>query len=444
MMQPRSRYFAFFVLLLVCCAGCATHGDRLVQVREAFYAGDLDRAAQAVDRQLARGGGETDVLKLDRAMVHLAAGQPRQAEQLLREVRDRFDHLEQSDLGESALATVTDDNRLAYAGEDYEEILIRAMLALSDLMDDGDDAAAYALQVDDKQRQIVQAAENEQGDNPKLAYKQVALGPYIHGLMRDQTHADYDGVARSYAKVVSWEPNFRAGATDLQRAKHGRHSDRGNGVLYVFALVGRGPYKQETVETPSSNALLIADRILSVTGEHSLPPTVAPIKVPQVVLSVNRIDRVQVSVDDQPAGATETITDVGRLAVLQYDAVYPQVVARAVVRRIVKKGMITAGKEALNVERGSWVNLAMDVGGVAWEAAESADTRCWGLLPDKIQVLRLELPAGEHRIALQGSDGSTVLGPESVQTVTIADGRNTYLMAHFLDTGPIGTTLVGR
>ena len=31
---------------------------------------------------------------------------------------------------------------------------------------------------------------------------------------------------------------------------------------------------------------------------------------------------------------------------------------------------------------------------MAWEASEAADTRCWGLLPDKIQVLRIELPAG--------------------------------------------------
>jgi len=42
--------------------------------------------------------------------------------------------------------------------------------------------------------------------------------------------------------------------------------------------------------------------------------------------------------------------------------------------------------------------LAVDLAGVAWEATESADTRCWGLLPDQIQVLRVELPAGRHEI----------------------------------------------
>ncbi len=81
----------------------------------------------------------------------------------------------------------------------------------------------------------------------------------------------------------------------------------------------------------------------------------------------------------------------------------------------------------------------MDVGGVVWEATESADTRCWGLLPDRIQVLRLELPAGEHRIGLRPANGTEVLGSEATKTVTIVDGRNTYLLANFP-----GPRLVGQ
>ena len=43
----------------------------------------------------------------------------------------------------------------------------------------------------------------------------------------------------------------------------------------------------------------------------------------------------------------------------------------------------------------------LNAAGVVWEATESADTRCWGLLPEKIQVLRIELPAGQHQLSLQ-------------------------------------------
>jgi hypothetical protein len=168
------------------------------------------------------------------------------------------------------------------------------------------------------------------------------------------------------------------------------------------------------------------------------------VKVPQVVLSPNRIRRVSVSVAGQLAGTTETITDVGQLAVQQHGAIYDRVLAQAVVRRIVKKGVIYGAKEALDVENNTWANLVLDLGGVVWEATEAADTRCWGLLPDKIQVLRLELPAGEHRISLQAADDRGPIGPKQSSTVPIQNGRNTYLLAAFPDAHLVGRMLISQ
>jgi uncharacterized protein len=435
--------FTCLVLCSFSLAGCATYDQRFSDVRGTFYSGDLDRAAQAIDKGLKHAHHEADVLKLERAIVDLSAGKPKEAEQTLREVRDRFDYLEQKSLGESALSMITDENSKSYAGEDYEKILIRSFLALSNLMTGGGDAGAYGLQITDKQQQIINAGTDKEGNNPKLVYKQVALGPYIHGLIREETHANYDDVARASAMVVSWQPDFVYGRQDLQRAQAGRHSAPGNGVLYVFTLVGRGPHKVETLEIPSTVALLVADRILSNNSTYSLPPTIAPIKVPKVAVSQNNVSHVRVSVDRQLVGSTATITDVGRMAVEQYEAIYPHVIATAVVRRIVKKGIIYGTKEAVGANRNSLFNVALDVAGVAWEATEAADTRCWGLLPDKIQVLRLELPAGQHQISLAAA-GTFGVGREETQSVTIADARNTYMLANFPDSQLVGQILASR
>jgi hypothetical protein len=176
----------------------------------------------------------------------------------------------------------------------------------------------------------------------------------------------------------------------------------------------------------------VADRILSYTGKHTLPPTVAPIKVPVVVVPHNDVQGVQVTVGGQPRGQTETLTDVGRLAMEQSEALLPQVLGRAIARRVVKKAAIYGAKEGLEQKKGSGLSLALDLAGVVWEATESADTRCWGLLPEKIQVLRLELPAGTHQVALQPvSRQGYPLGPVETTTVQIDDGRNTYALASF-------------
>ena len=211
-------------------------------------------------------------------------------------------------------------------------------------------------------------------------------------------------------------------------------------MLYVFAFVGRGPYKEEASEVPTTQAQFIAEAILMAAGKRTLPPIPTPVKVPLVVRSANRVERVLVGVDGQPAGATETITDVGQLAVQQYQAVYPYVIARAVARRAVKTAAVVAVKEGTGGN--GWVGLAMEAAGVAWEASESADTRCWALLPDTIQVLRVELPAGAHRLTLRPGRAATPIGPEALTTVAIEDGRNTYALVCCPDTRVAGQVLV--
>jgi hypothetical protein len=432
------------LLLLSAAGGCASYDQHAALMREQFYASNLTGARETIAKVRKRHRKEGDVLALEQAVVALADGQPKEAERTLREVRDHFDYLEQQSAGEMALSMITDDNRRGYAGEDYEKVLVRAFLAISNLMTDGGDAGAYALQVADKQQQIIESGVDKQGENPKLAYQRVALGPYIHGLLREQTHSNYDDAARDLATVCSWQPDFPFGQQDLQRATNGRHSAPGNGVLYVFALVGRGPYKEQTVQMPTTAALLVADRILSATNKYTLPPTIAPVKVPKVVVPGSVVREVRVSVDQQVVGGTATISDIGHMAVQQYDAIFPRVLARAVVRRVVKKGIVLGAKEATGQSAYTLGSLVLDGVGIAWEASEAADTRAWTLLPDKIQVLRIELPAGTHQLALEPMTVYNTTGPIERQEITIGNGRNTYLLANFPDNHLVGKILTNQ
>ena len=434
------RLLLIFVVAAV--SGCQTHAVRLRDAREAFHAGDLVRAAQLLDDETYR-ERERDCVLLDEAIVELVAGRPAEAEQQLRYVRDRFDHLQQQNLAESGVSLLTDDTTRAYGGEDYEQVLIRAVLAISNLMHDGGDANAYCLQLDEKQRQIIEGGLLGAEGNPKLAYKQVALGAYLHGTLAEQTHLNYDDAQRSFARVVSWQPAFTAGRIDLQRATRGVHSAPGNGVVYVLALVGRGPYKEEVVAEATTSALLVADRILTAVGDHSLPPTIAPVKIPQIVVPRNRIDAVQVLVDQRPRGVTQTVTDVGQLAVGQFQAVRDHLIGRAVVRRIVKKAAIYSTKDALNIDN-SLASFALNAAGVVWEATESADTRCWGLLPEKIQVLRVELPAGSCVLQLRPLAAGRTFGAAADCTLEVVDGRNTYVLACFPDDRLVGQILTSQ
>ena len=82
----------------------------------------------------------------------------------------------------------------------------------------------------------------------------------------------------------------------------------------------------------------------------------------------------------------------------------------------------------------------MNIVGVAWEATENADVRCWGLLPDRIQVLRLPLPAGEHEVTLQ----SSLRGTPARTKVTVPEGRNVYLLGQFPESQLVGELVISN
>ncbi len=430
-------HLAILLLLLLqitILPGCASHADRAVSIRHSFYAGKLDTALAQTELKNKEKEHDADVLKLNRAMIHLAGGDPAASEKILREIRDRFDLLEEKTLTQKVASLATDDRKLPYAGEEYEKILIRVMLAISNMMYDGGDVNAYALQIAAKQQELLQSVQEKSKEKElevdlAALNKQLAVGSYFRAAILESSPLDYDDVQRYRVQVANWQPEFRDAKIDLARAQSGRHSSPGHGVVYVIALVGEGPYKEEAVEVPTTASLLIADRILSAVGKYELPPNIAPVKIPIVVRTAQQIESVVVSKQGNILGTTATLMDISSLAVEQNRLQRDDVIARAVARRIAKKGTVYAMKSGLSVEKSPEIDLLLTVAGVAWEATERADTRCWSILPDRIQVLRFELPAGEHQLNLSAQLRGNRAGKPTSVSVNVIDGKTTFLLS---------------
>jgi len=441
-------YLAACLLVLI-SNGCSTHSKRISQPRNLFYDGQLTACREGLEKLAKSNRHDRDVVNLDLAVVDLLSGQPKQAESKLRAVRDRFDHLEQDSIAEKTASMWTDEQVRSYAGEDYEKILIRVFLSLSSLMQDGLDAESYTLQIQDKHEQLTKSLAKPSAP-PEVSptdsnlpdavapskghgkeYQPLPLGFYMRGMLREATHRDYDDAVRNYEIASSLLPACLPLQWDLARARDGIHSQPGHGVVYVFAMVGRGPYKIEVAEQPTSDALLIADRIVSAVGPYKLPPTIAPIKIPDIAVPPSDVDSVGIRVDGHSIGPTASLANIEQLAVSTYRANRNSVIARAVARRVVKKATIAAAKKGMGTD--GLTALGMDIAGIAWEASEAADTRCWGLLPRDIQVLRVEAPAGDHQLQLNALLGNRPVGPAQSTQIQVIDGRNTYVLCWFPD-----------
>jgi hypothetical protein len=480
---------ALFLLVgLAIFAGCQTHRQVIEQAHQSFWEGDLDRSAAELQRAVERPKNDLAVLKLDQSMVEFQRGRFTESQSLLKEVRQQFSEIPPAaQTARSAMAYLTDDTRRAYTGEDHEKLLLQVMLALQSLLRSDGDAMAYAHQLGLETEALLESRPVEQpppspeqpavaastpppsndadqarpeatqvvlADSPPVAPLvpkidpirfELAFAPLLRSLIRGQSALNHDDLVRNLRVANEWRPGSEFLQAELARAEAGELTPPGYGTLYVVALVGRGPRKVTGTEEVTSQALLVADQIVSALGNYTLPPTVAPIKIARIELSPITVDSLRVSVNGQELGITENISDIGRLAMARQKEQMPEIVGRAVARRVLKKGMIVAGMSAAGAEKGSGndlTSLVYTAAGVAWEAAEQADLRSWSLLPGSIQIYRIDLPAGQHRLDLRGEFQGRTVSSRFSSPLLIRDGYATFAIATLPDRSATGRVFV--
>lgn len=438
-----------FIVSFASGTGCARKAATITDARGLYAGGDLAAAASSLQSVVDGRGRYGDSAALDLAMVKLASGQPQAAEADFRRLRDRFDAIPKLSLAHEFASVMTDDSARIYEPAGHELVMIRAMLSLCSLASDQMDAEAYALQATVKQDDLRQQAEGRGLAIASEDFQAIAFAPYLRGMLREATHRNYDDAAKAYQLVSSVRPDFAPVGEDIQRASTGVHSQPGHGVLYVFACVGEGPVLVESEASTTTTALSIASSALNAEtnkkqdvagpagdagddqddGSLVVLPNIASVKVPTVSIPGSQISAVGIRVDGNLFGATQTLTDVGELAINQSEAELPWTIARAVIRRATKEATVAAVGDSLGLE-GNAGSIFHFAASTAWSSTEGADTRCWGLLPREIQVLRAELPAGVYDMSAEplGFAGE-LIGQPSGKSIRITSGRNTYAIA---------------
>jgi uncharacterized protein len=424
--------------------GCVSHQQKVEKARDLYWQGDFGAARTGFDEAIKRPKRDIEVLKLDQAMVHFANGEPEAAAVLLREVRDHFDQPDIAGSVQKATSFLTDDTARPYSGEDHEKILLRVMLTLIDLVRQNGDAVAYAHQTGESIDDLLASrptpadsaldsledapADASPAAKPDIVREELAIAPVMRALVRKSSRMNHDEVLRNFRVATEWRSTSPFLRQELQALEERRDIPRGYGSLYIVMFTGRGPVKKEVTEPVTSQSLLIADRLLSAMGDYELPPTIAPVKIAAMVPSESRVDGLLVSFGDRIVGSMEPIADLNRLAYARHQELLPEIIARAVVRRIVKKTVVVASQSATGA-KGDLSSVAWSLAGVLWEASEKADLRSWTLLPGQIQIIRLDIPAGVHQLRLIPTLNGHMTGVRPIEcNVDVIDGEISFAL----------------
>ncbi len=308
-------------------AGCASHASKIAGFREAWGAGNFDGAEQAIDQFIASeagvaletvekskgaddsikaSSGNTFLLLLEKAMTRLAHGDSGSCVRVLLKARDEMDRHYQTSYADYFKSALTDDESMAYAGADYEHIMVRVLLAVTDLLTGTGDAYAYSLQVGEKQEEIIGTSFGDEKNKyqPRKQYQRVAMGSYVQGLI-NEGNLYASEAALAYEKGLSFEgakapaagaepvPPEQIAAiqsanqssvgvlrTALDRSRGGKYAPDGYGVVHVFYLGGRGPHLEATTQNPTSQAVAMAAVGITFTSGSAAQLGQAPVKVP--------------------------------------------------------------------------------------------------------------------------------------------------------------------
>lgn len=473
------------LIALVFGSGCQTWTKSHEAAVSSFGSGELQVTQTALANSQKAFRSEKHLLELDQGILDLATGEVDHAEVRFRTVREELEHLEQADAAEQTASMLTDSRATAYSGRDFERHMVLNMAFITSLLGNSQDAFAYSLQASEASSQrremiIAAAAKANAGavaQNPEDAAGRATLTPvsfapldpveprssvvdqplalstYLSAAVQSESISHHRETERALSELGFWNSRFSERSVQPESAAgFGTQCEPGYGTLHVIALVGKAPqWVSESAEATSA-ALLIADRIISMAGKHTLPPTIAAVKIarPQPQPNLLPVSALRCSVKLENASPQEflpplsfaTVVDLNEVAEASYREHRDKEIAHAVVRRVMKKGAVYVLKETQNIHGNSLIDLGINVAGVAWEAMEKADTRSWRMLPARIDVARVELLAGEWTTTLK-LDSYQASSSQQSLSVHIQDGRNTYILCIVPEHGMVGRILVG-
>ncbi|MDQ6732691.1 MAG: hypothetical protein M3Z35_01035 [Nitrospirota bacterium] len=467
------RYLAACVIGLG-LSGCAHPSTRYALVEDSLRAGDTLRAVQIIEQSEREYGSESRILyEMDRGMTLHVAGQYQASNTMLDQAEDEVERLYTRRATTETKAFLTNDSKLPFEGDPYEQTMINVVKALNyAAMGNWTEALVEARRIDHRLNVLMDRT------GPKEGYRDDAFARYLSGLLYEisgdlnNAFIAYRKAYELYGAVRSWAhvalpPMLRADLLRMTEALHmtQEHEEykrefpdvvwrpyeetKELGQIVLVSHNGRSPRKEDRmIDVPVSldalNLVLISKALGNRQREtnpgrqtaesvlYGLNGHIVRVAIPMLVPQKTQIAYGEVMLTGQTgsfhahtelmqnftAVAERSLSD--RLAGISVKAV-----ARAVVKYSMAEGVGRGARAAAGKDAGPLVGLIVGSLAKAWAvASEESDKRTWRTLPDEIQIARLWAPPGEYELRTQyaGRDAGHI-GRDVVKILTIRSGE---------------------
>jgi len=416
------------MLILSACAG----GNVFSRLNENLTSGDCPAAIALVNEGGdAYGNNEQLLYLLDAAMVTMQCGDFDAAQAHFRSAEDLAESLWTESISRNALSLVTNDTVFAYAGEDFERVMLHLMSAIGYLQAGRPDEAL----VEARRLDTLLAVYNDKYET-KNCYKEDAFARYLSGILHE-ADGDWDAAFIDYRRAVAvYREDYGVYDTglpeiltaDLVRAASvvDRMDDigglvSGERIDRLSRLVISPDHAKVVFITFAGYAPRKVQEMVVVPTPHG-PVGVA---FPRMVVTPPRCSRGRLKLyagDDRFESDLVLVEDINRIAVKNLDdrkgRILAKAIARAVAKQVVIHGIARSGNDRNDRQAIEGILNLVNIFMV-----ERADTRSWRTLPGRIYMTRMRVPAGEYVAELEACDGVVA----EIGTLSMAPGTTRYL-----------------
>lgn len=442
--------FPFLLLVLTVMAGCAPSTNHLQIVEKNIHNRNY-KAAIKVLKKNKKEYREKDqvVYQTEMGMLLHLDSQYQASNRLLQKAERVTEDLYTKSITDEAGSYFTNDNSLAYAGEDFERVMINIFGAVNYVfLGEWDEALVEARRVDHKLNVF-----NDKYKK-KSVYKEDAFARYLSGILYEAQGEESDAFVayrKAYDSYRSYEVDYGTSVPERLKADLLRVTKKlgltEEYKLYRQAFSGTREIPENTHRNMGEVVFLGYNGLSPIKVEKPftirLPKPggrgsyLMKIAFPKFHPRSNIIGHARVVLTGSKGvyfkDRTFEVEDIEAIAIKNLNDRIGRIQAKAIARASAKYLATAVAENQAKEQGGELAGLLVGLAGnVAAAATETIDQRSWRSLPATIHLSRMSVPPGTYNVTIEYYHKSgRKLETRAMGTIRVRSGKKTFLKSRY-------------
>jgi len=372
---------ALVSLTVFALTGCATYHMKVSDFRDHLRKNEAQKASDKIKDKAFEPGDDQVVYLLEYATANQLAKNFDESNKAFLKAEQLTDINDYHSVSRISGSLLLNEAMIQYKGDDYEKVMINAMLAINFLMQGKAEEARVEC------RKLNQKLYKFRFEG-KRHYEQNPFAFYLSALIWEDDE-DWDSAYIDFKKTYEVNPHINYLKEDLIRAA--ANAQRPEELER---------WKKEFPQVKPSRLKDVGELVL--VFQQGWGPLKRPnpefVRVPKLYPSFAETTGARLEVENGPSELAQTVLDVTDVAIKTLDEQYAPLVAMRVAG-IATKAVVSDQIRQKNEFLGQLAWIGMNI-------IDQADLRQWSSLPASIQVAKLRLAPGSHRVRIVGLNSS--------------------------------------